>query len=105
MAALKFAGGMHLKAWLMLAILVGLSLSVMADEIPFSKFNMLDEGMSVAEVLLRVGKPDQEDVVENRFGARQEAIWYYTPQTRSGWITIIHFDRFGKVIRIERDRP
>jgi hypothetical protein len=94
---------MHLKAWIMLAMLVGLS--VMADEIPFSKFNMLDDGMSVAEVLLRVGKPDHEDVVENRFGAKQETLWYYTPQTRSGWITIIHFDRFGRVIRIERDRP
>ena len=92
-----------MKAWVMLAMLVGLS--VMADEIPFGKFNMLDVGMSVAEVLLRVGKPDHEDVVENRFGGKQETLWYYTPQTRSGWITIIHFDRFGKVIHIERDRP
>jgi hypothetical protein len=94
-----------LKRAIVLSVFLTLSVPTVADEIPFSKFMFLEEGMSIAEVLLRVGPPDHEETVEGRFGGKVQTTWYYIPQIRGRWLTIIHFDRFGRVFHIERDRP
>jgi len=72
-------------------------------EIPFSKFRLLDEGMSQAEILVRAGEPDRVTVVDNF--KRYREIWYYIPTgTTGGWITTIRFDESGKAFRIDRDK-
>ncbi|TCV80104.1 hypothetical protein EDC63_13017 [Sulfurirhabdus autotrophica] len=76
----------------------------MAAEIPFEKFRILDDGMSVAEVVLLAGEPDRETHVQShRWVSRK--IWYYIPKDRSGWLTTITFDNNGRVFSIERVKP
>jgi hypothetical protein len=76
-----------------------------AGEIRFGDYKFLELGMDEAEVLLRVGPPDREQVIENVFGAKGGEKWSYVPDGPNGWLTILWFDAFGRVIHIQRDRP
>lgn len=64
-------------------------------------YHLLDIGMSLAEVEVRVGPPDREVVYS--FGDR--IIWYYLPDSKYGWITEIIFNSGGRVNNLKRYRP
>lgn len=93
------------KRFILIAFLLGLSPQARANAIPFNDYIFLREGMSQAEVLLRVGPPDFVSVVNTFF--IYTAIWYYLPDpSYSGTrLTELTFDFRGKVIDIERKNP
>lgn len=90
-----------------LALLTALFLPLQAESaaIPFHKFRLLQEGMSEGEVIMRVGPPDRETLINNQF--QYKKIWYYIPDgSYSGdWLTTITIDANGRVIEIEREKP
>ncbi|MDN5882960.1 MAG: hypothetical protein L0H37_11385, partial [Nitrosospira sp.] len=64
-------------------------------------YNLLDIGMSLAEVEVRVGPPDRETV----YGYGDKIIWYYLPDSQNGWITEIIFNSGGRVNNLKRYKP
>ena len=93
------------KFFLVATFLLSLSSQAMGKAIPFSDFRLLDRGMSEAEVLLRVGPPDRETVINNFFVYKK--IWYYIPDGHySGdYLTKLNFDIHDNVSSIERIKP
>jgi hypothetical protein len=75
------------------------------NETPFHKFRTLQTGMSKAEVLLRVGKPDISETLEGRFGGKVGEKWYYLPHLKGGWLSGLFFDAKGYLARLNRIRP
>lgn len=77
-----------------------------ADAVPLREFGLLREGMSEAEVLVRLGPYDHEAVYFDHYAVVRK-VWYYIPDgTYSGdWITEITFDARGRVRKLDRYRP
>lgn len=77
-----------------------------ADAVALREFGLLREGMSEAEVLLRLGPYDHEAMYFDHHAVVRK-VWYYIPDgTYSGdWITEITFDSRGRVSRLDRYRP
>lgn len=76
-----------------------------ADAMAMRDYHLLDTGMSQAEVLHRVGPPDQESVFDGGYYGPAKVIWYYMPQRSSGWITEIIFDSNGRIKDMKRYKP
>lgn len=87
------------------AFLLSLSSQAMGKAIPFGDFRLLNEGMSEAQILLRVGPPDHETFVDNFFTYKK--IWYYIPDGSysDDRLTELTFDINGKVVFIKRIKP
>lgn len=94
-----------IKFLLVIAVLLLLSAQAQAKAIPFEDFIFLERGMSEGEILLRVGPPDHEVIINNIFVYRK--IWYYIPDGNYSGdrLTEIRFGPFGRVISIERTHP
>lgn len=77
-----------------------------AREVAMRDFALLREGMSEAEVLLRLGPYDHETVTWDHHRVVRRR-WYYIPEgRRSGqWLTEVVFDGDGRVIELRRTRP
>lgn len=88
----------------LLASLLGVTTIVDAGMIPFKKYRILSRGMSAAEVLYRVGPPDFRQLRDPHWTNKQT--WFYVPtQTdRDPWQTVIQFDAWGYIQRIDRDK-
>jgi hypothetical protein len=81
-----------------------------AAEVDFRDYIRLDEGMTEAEVLYRLGPCDYETVIDNyAFGFHHLPLrkrWaYLPPRGQSGWITEITFNGAGRVSSLERYPP
>lgn len=84
--------------------------AVAASEIDLRDYIKIDEGMSEAEVLYRLGPYDYETVYGFGFGYHGRLPtykrWAYLPaRGHNGWITEISFSYDGHVSRLERYRP
>lgn len=88
-------------------LLVGMLPPARADMIPMRKYIMLDQGMSEAEVLYRVGPCDYKSTQSDYYHNVISTTWYYIPVRKSadGWITEITFDGRGVVQSLNRYRP
>ena len=77
-----------------------------ADMIPMRDYILLKTGMSIAEVLYRVGPFDYESVSSDHHHNIIKQIWYYIPsnQGSDSWITELVFDRAGHLQSLERYR-
>lgn len=62
----------------------------------------IGKGMSEAEVLLRIGKPDHEAFIKNSKGQVEEKTWSYFPHPRDPQTLTIFTLRAGVVVLIER---
>lgn len=77
-----------------------------AAEVDMRDYIMIDEGMTEAEVLYRLGPYDYETVFSDYYHFPIRRRWAYLPAYgRRGWITEITFDHRGRVQQIERYRP
>ena len=97
-------------SWLLLLALTSLAKSALASEVDLRDYIKLDEGMSEAEVLYRLGPYDYETVYGLGFGYHGRLPtykrWAYLPQHgHDGWITEISFSYDGHVCNLERYRP
>lgn len=88
----------------MLVIMSLFSVWSYADSIPFKKYRLLDRGMSAAEVLALVGEPDNK-LLRDRYWTNMQS-WFYSPGKYESqpWQTTIHFDRWGYVKKIDREK-
>jgi len=75
-----------------------------AETLPFSKYRLLQRGMSAAEVLYQAGPPDFRQLRDPHWTNMQT--WYYipTPQDHDPWHTIIQFDAYGYIKRLDRKK-
>lgn len=88
------------------AALVCGSASSVAGEVDMRDYIMLDEGMTEAEVLYRLGPYDHETVYSDYYHLPIRKRWAYLPaHGRRGWVTEITFDHRGRIQQIERYRP
>ncbi|MCG3202867.1 MAG: hypothetical protein NFCOHLIN_02753 [Gammaproteobacteria bacterium] len=91
---------------LTLAALVCGSASAVAGEVDMRDYIMLDEGMTEAEVLYRLGPYDYETVYSDYYHLPIRKRWAYLPAYgKRGWVTEITFDHRGRIQQIERYRP
>jgi hypothetical protein len=88
-------------------LLLTLPWTAAGQQMVFRDYIHLRTEMSEAQVLYRVGPPTYENVLYGYSGAVFGKIWYYIPEAGQPdpWITEVHFDWRGKVIRIDRNRP
>jgi len=88
------------------SIVVAMSTSTIAsaEMLPFSKHRLLVRGMSAGEVLYKVGPPDFRQLRDPYWTNKQS--WYYIPGRgeRDPWQTVIHFDAWGYIQSIDRDK-
>jgi outer membrane protein assembly factor BamE (lipoprotein component of BamABCDE complex) len=89
---------------ILLAQLLTLSSLSQAETIPFRDAKHLKQGMSASEVLYRVGPPDYRELRDSLWTNKQT--WYYIPRRgdRDPWETIIYFDAWGYVQKVERNK-
>ena len=75
-----------------------------ADAIDMQDYNLLRNGMTEAEVLLRIGPSDHEIVRGNRDNFISSKTWFYIPKqgSRNKWISELRFNADG--VLISRDR-
>jgi hypothetical protein len=81
-----------------------------AAEVDFRDYLRLDEGMTEAEVLYRLGPADHETVLsdfpDGFYHVPFRKRWaYLPPRGHSGWITEITFNYDGRVSSIDRYPP
>lgn len=76
-----------------------------AEAMAMRDYHFLDTGMSQAEVLYRVGPPDQESVFGDGIYGASKIIWYYIPNNSDDWITEIIFDSNGRIRDTRRYKP
>lgn len=77
-----------------------------AGEVDMRDYIMLEEGMTEAEVLYRLGPYDYETVYSDYYHIPIRKRWAYMPAYgKRGWITEITFDHRGRIQQIERYRP
>ncbi len=76
----------------------------LAASIPFKKYRLLTRGMSAAEVIALVGEPDNK-MMRDRYWTNMQS-WFYVPDKYESqpWQTVIHFDRWGYVKKIDHDK-
>jgi hypothetical protein len=80
--------------------------TAVAGEVDMREYIMIDEGMTEAEVLYRLGPYDYETVFSDYYHFPIRRRWAYLPAYgKRGWITEITFDFRGRVQQIERYRP
>lgn len=89
----------------LLLLAVWLSPVATADGMAMRDYHLLDNDMSQAEVLQRVGPPDRESVFGDGVFGPTRIIWYYIPSARDGWITEIIFDAQGRIRDTKRYKP
>jgi hypothetical protein len=94
-----------MKLLTLLTAMLSISTQIQAAAIPFEDYIYLEDGMSEGEVLLMVGPPDYETLINNFYLYRK--IWYYIPDGNYSGdrLTKITFDANGDVINIERTNP
>jgi hypothetical protein len=89
-----------------LAATISVPAGAAAAEVDMRDYIMIDEGMTEAEVLYRLGPYDYETVFSDYYHFPIRRRWAYLPAYgRRGWITEITFDHRGRVQQIERYRP
>ena len=95
-----------LSMLLSLAGAISVPAGAAAAEVDMRDYIMIDEGMTEAEVLYRLGPYDYETVFSDYYHFPIRRRWAYLPAYgRRGWITEITFDHRGRVQQIERYRP
>ena len=96
----------NLQRQLIFSLFSLVNLSAPADMIPMRDFILLEQGMSEAEVLYRIGPYDYETVNTDHHHNIVDKIWYYIPADRGSdkWITEIIIDRNGRIKAMERYR-
>ncbi len=77
-----------------------------AEMISMRDYIQLKTGMTIAEVLYRVGPFDYESVSSDHHHNIIKQIWYYIPSNHgsNSWITELVFDRAGHLQSLERYR-
>ncbi|MEZ5445821.1 MAG: hypothetical protein R3F45_08600 [Gammaproteobacteria bacterium] len=94
--------------WAPLALVGALwsAASAVAGEVDMRDYIMLEEGMTEAEVLYRLGPYDYETVYSDYYFLPIRKRWAYLPAYgKRGWVTEITFDHRGRIQQIERYRP
>ena len=91
---------MQITKLLSIATLLFACLSVLAASASDRRF--IRNGMSEAEVILKIGKPDHEAFIQNVKGQPEEKTWSYFPHSQDAQTLTIITLRAGVVAAIER---
>jgi len=85
-------------------LLSGTAGLAMADTLPFKKSRLLLRGMSAAQVLYLVGPPDQRQLRDAHWTNMQSWCYIPTPTDSDPWQTVIHFDVWGNIQKVDRKK-